>query len=1324
VGSQCGPDLESLIGRFEELWLQGEKPSINAFLAAAGEERARLLLELVHAELELRLKVGEPVRVEEYLGRFPELAQQPEAQWGLIAAEYRQRARREPNLSVEEYKARFPEWSESLARLEADSPKAATPHPRAEGSAATAPGPTSSAEVGYFTKQSVIPGYEILGELGRGAMGVVYKARHLALNRTVALKMILAGQHAGPQELARFQTEARAAAQIQHANVVQIFEVGQHESLPFLALEYCPGGNLAAHLLGTPLQPREAAQVVEQVARGVHAIHQQHIIHRDLKPANVLLASDGTVKVTDFGLAKKLDEPGLTQSGAVVGTPNYMSPEQLKGKSREIGPAADVYALGAILYECLTGRPPFQAPSLWETLEQVRSQEPVSPRQLRTTIPGELESICLTCLQKDPIRRYQSAEELAADLARWLCGETLQGRRRKDSIRAGYDSSHPLLGTGSALRSGIISLILGALGLLFALIPSLAAISTPICGIGLMLGVVGAALAVKRKKNYPFPVAGTLLSGAGLVFALCWDLGNQGALPELNPQSSGEKKEKKPSFLGMEKRPTFLGVWIDEYSKDSPIPVNPWAEQDRTALKQLPWKHINAFTSQERRLLMQQFEELQATENPVIVLISANAVTRPDGSVHLLAANSRVDDVSTWVPLTEVLSRLRGCRSKHKLLILDLKYFAAPRQGLIADAVSVCVKPILEHWAREDPHLHILWACTPAGHSLSAEELGHSAFAFYLVEGLKGRADGYAAEGKLGDRDGRVSVTELALFVQARVDRSSRLTHDTRLIPQYLGKGADFGLLAVPEQPPAASAPPAAAVYPRWLRAAWQTRDDWFKAPWPRVPPGLLRELEDALLRAENHLRAGVDPARVENAAKMILQRLRWQRDRRREEVLPQRPPSLAREVARGKQPPDLLAGGVLAKYRGLLALNAKLAATPKPDGKDRERLRSELDVLLKSFAGKPFELAWMVFDELEQGRELPSQRSLGFAAQLLSAGPPKPGYEEIAFVQRLAEWKVEAKGWDSRLVRLTLQLARKAAQASALADDPRLLPWVKERLKTAQASRQTAERLLFDPGEKTAEEVHAALNAALRANQEVYTYLRTLAGAFRARDDALVIVPGYAPLLEREPDGELFWSRAIENTLELGKELQIPPATSTEETFRKIGNLTATLEDALKFILKAPALIRARHLIGISKKAGPDDRLKMNALLQIPWLEAGERVELWTAERQLANRLTQLVLQMDAQDDTAGWQTPAPRPVDAATARAAQKQALLRARVSLGLLRLGGATDLQALNDALERAREAPDDAEAWRALSERLRQAWSALKASAPAANGKRTP
>jgi serine/threonine-protein kinase len=316
----------------------------------------------------------------------------------------------------------LPEIKRRLAALAEVDGWFDSPQPAESGNTTLVPGPTRNAAPPAQTFPT-IPGHEIHKELGRGAMGVVYRARQTSLNRLVALKVILAGGHAGPDERARFRREAEAVARLQHPNVVQIHEVGEHGGTPFISLEFVAGGSLDKKINGTPLPASQAAQLVETLAGAVHAAHEQGIIHRDLKPANVLLTVDGTPKVTDFGLAKRLPgqaagsagEPaalatdGQTQSGAIVGTPSYMAPEQAGGKSKDIGPAADVYALGAILYELLTGRPPFRAETPLDTILQVVSTDPVPPRRLQAKVPRDLETICLKCLQKEKSKRYGSA---------------------------------------------------------------------------------------------------------------------------------------------------------------------------------------------------------------------------------------------------------------------------------------------------------------------------------------------------------------------------------------------------------------------------------------------------------------------------------------------------------------------------------------------------------------------------------------------------------------------------------------------------------------------------------------------------------------------------------------------------------------------------------------------------------------------------------------------------------------------------------------------------------------------------------------------------
>jgi serine/threonine protein kinase len=306
-----------------------------------------------------------------------------------------------------------------------------------------------------------VPGYEILGELGRGGMGVVYKARQLGLQRTVALKMVRSGVHTGPKELARFRAEAAVIARLRHPNIVQVYDVGEAAGRPYFVMEFVSGGSLAQHLQGTPQRARPAARMVETLARAVHAAHASGVIHRDLKPANILLevsVSGARVrasgkklarhsgpprgaslflnpKITDFGLAKCAGGDGAapdlgapTVTGELLGTPGYMAPEQAMVPRQPVGPAADVYALGAILYELLTGRRPFTGESPLATVMQVLHNEPVSVTSLQPNVPRDLETICLKCLRKERRQRYGSALELAEDLQRFLSGEPIRAR--------------------------------------------------------------------------------------------------------------------------------------------------------------------------------------------------------------------------------------------------------------------------------------------------------------------------------------------------------------------------------------------------------------------------------------------------------------------------------------------------------------------------------------------------------------------------------------------------------------------------------------------------------------------------------------------------------------------------------------------------------------------------------------------------------------------------------------------------------------------------------------------------------------------------------
>ncbi len=396
-----------------------------------------------------RWQRGDRIRVEDYLHREPWLSTEPEALLDLIYAEVVYREEQGEEIHPEEYLQRFPQFAESLRRQFAVHAALATPSLLADEDA-----PSTSAVRGDRTLPAtlgieagttatppvrIIGAYEILEELGRGGMGVVYKGRHRLLpDRLAAIKVIRSGEATADQHT-RFRFEVETAVRLQHRGIVTLYDLGLHEepgqpAIPYVAMEYIAGGTLAQKIAGTPLPAREAATLLLPVAEAVQFAHDQGVIHRDLKPANILLSSENegaevSPRISDFGLARRLHaDHGQTQTGAILGTPSYMPPEQARGENTRLGPPADIYALGAILYEMLTGRPPFKAESVMATLQQVVSADPVPPRQLQMNVPRDLEIICLKCLQKEPTRRYPSAAALADDLRLFLAGQPIKAR--------------------------------------------------------------------------------------------------------------------------------------------------------------------------------------------------------------------------------------------------------------------------------------------------------------------------------------------------------------------------------------------------------------------------------------------------------------------------------------------------------------------------------------------------------------------------------------------------------------------------------------------------------------------------------------------------------------------------------------------------------------------------------------------------------------------------------------------------------------------------------------------------------------------------------
>jgi WD40 repeat protein len=411
----------------------------------AKTERLRALC----GDQSLRWERGRPVPVERYLEAFPDLAADAAGALPLIVGEWLQRLDRGDPPRLSDYQRRFPNLAGDLARqFELHMALARSKTLVAGPAPATAAPPA-------------LPGYTILGALGSGGMGVVYKAHQKSLNRVVAIKTVLPGAHVRPEHLVRFRQEAELLARVQHPNIVPVYEAGAAGGLCYLVMEFVDGPSLAQHCGGLPRPPEEAMRLVEALARAVGYAHRQGVVHRDIKPSNVLLTSAGVPKLTDFGLAKHLGAgEGVTATGDVFGTPAYMAPEQALGHVHEVGPAADVYALGATLYELLAGRPPFQGETPLEVLRRVAGEEPVSVRRLCPGVPRDLETICLKCLRKEPARRYATADALAEDLHRFQTGQPITARRVSAAERLWrWAKRHPAVAT--LLFALILSLTAG-----------------------------------------------------------------------------------------------------------------------------------------------------------------------------------------------------------------------------------------------------------------------------------------------------------------------------------------------------------------------------------------------------------------------------------------------------------------------------------------------------------------------------------------------------------------------------------------------------------------------------------------------------------------------------------------------------------------------------------------------------------------------------------------------------------------------------------------------------------------------------------------------
>jgi tetratricopeptide (TPR) repeat protein len=434
VGSDVSGRVDLALLRFEEAWRAGARPAIEDYLPPEPEARREALVELAHTELECRLRAGEEARVEQYLGRYPEIAADQDAVLDLLATEFEQRQRR-AGPTFEEYLTRFPQYRDELLAAEParppwgrrqsqiQNPKSEISNPKSEGRVSD-----FGFEISGFSHSPRLGKYEVGDLLGTGSFGTVYKAWDTELRRTVALKLPRAGSHAPPEDVERLLKEARSAAALQHPSIVALYEAGQADGTSYLASEFIAGPTLADRCGQGSLPPREAAGLIAGVAEALHYAHLQGVIHRDIKPSNILLDCEGRPHLADFGLARRVMSESLaTCQGQILGTPAYMSPEQARGEREKIDGRSDVYSLGVVLYELLAGVVPFRG-DIHLVLRQVLEDEPMPPRRMIAGIPRDLENICLRATSKEPGRRYPTAAALAEDLRRFLDGHPVRAR--------------------------------------------------------------------------------------------------------------------------------------------------------------------------------------------------------------------------------------------------------------------------------------------------------------------------------------------------------------------------------------------------------------------------------------------------------------------------------------------------------------------------------------------------------------------------------------------------------------------------------------------------------------------------------------------------------------------------------------------------------------------------------------------------------------------------------------------------------------------------------------------------------------------------------
>jgi serine/threonine-protein kinase len=1068
-----------------------------------------------------------------------------------------------------------------------------------EGHAFPPPGaedPTGdNPEAGSLPRE--IAGYEILGELGRGGMGVVYKARQTRLNRLVALKMILTGVHAGSEQLARFRAEAQVVARLQHPHIVNIYDVGEHQGLPYLALEYVDGGNLAQLLEGAPQQPiRRAAELTATLAAAVDHAHRRGIVHRDLKPANVLLMADGTPKITDFGLAKQLDAGAArTASGAVLGTPSYMAPEQAGGKGKHIGPATDVYALGAILYELLTGRPPFQAESTLDTLLQVVSEEVVPPTRLRADCPADLEAICLKCLQKDPAQRYSSAAALAEDLQRFLGGEPVQ------APRPDKESSASRLPQGWQVVAGTKAggaLVRTARGALWGRMPFRKRWALVGIAGGLFLGLLGGLFLVLMLR--PPKPARLIVVGSGYEDNL--------TLPH---NAYGWKGAKDVAAWcsaggGVSSGVPLTGAGSVRLQGTVPVRIT-----DETNWAPKQWQDFREAT--------------------LVILVALHGGADKNGAYLFLDDPGGQKRLS----LAKMIDDLKPITAKNNVvLILDATQVTAfwPAGMLHNDFAGQLAA--LETDVKKQPNLVVLSACMPDQRSWVSEEWRRTIFTHYLLQGLKGEAASYAGD--------TVTVAGLYDYVKGKVERWSqdnRAAQQTPVIlPQDGGHAKDMTLLTISrekresdtEVPPGNNFAAEGSQEREDLKLAWSAYAKLRRERPAVYTPLLWRLYEATLLRYEQLVRAG-----DREHAQTLKDRLTTLKSNIEDETNPEQPLSSRFRSLAWRLPSDKDAGGAGA---GLLA---QLRQDEPAERKERWKKAKEQAGSVIDQAALRADLGRQLLDDVaRQGTEPKDVMDARQLLLVLDDGSNDRPVEAhlLALLGRDLEERGAARqklppAPDLRKALATCHLAEDTALSGAVvffkgdtASVPAyralVYPWIGPSVREGDEARRRGENLLFATAEDSWKASGEEFDKAQKAYRAAQDQAKGVRKALAVYHETRAWLPYYAHYLADRAEST---DRELEAVKDLADQVD-DLAKRLEEPNRQGQSLKDPAEKAQAQLheLQAKFDARSANLAGETSLKGQARWRQLEEVLAVPTIEPAQRLALIKKSRQISQELNE----------------------------------------------------------------------------------------------------